>query len=73
MCAGAEHNAAHAFESGACVQVQSDVGTVAKKAKNVASDLSDLPNPFKGGPGSTDPQTLAKDAKSAVCLICDGF
>ena len=50
----------------ACVQVQSDVGNVAKKAKNVASDLSDLPNPFKGGPGSTDPQTLAKDAKNAV-------
>jgi hypothetical protein len=47
-------------------KVQSDVGNVAKKAKNVASDLSDLPNPFKGGPGSTDPQTLAKDAKNAV-------
>ncbi len=32
----------------ACVQVQSDVGNVAKKAKNVASDLSeDIPNLFK--------------------------
>jgi hypothetical protein len=33
----------------------------ANKAKNVASDLSDLPNPFKG---NTDPQNLANDAKN---------
>ncbi|BDA47294.1 hypothetical protein COCOBI_10-1400 [Coccomyxa sp. Obi] len=47
-------------------KVKSDVGTVKNKAKNVASDLSDLPNPFKGGPGSTDPQSVAKDAKNAI-------
>ncbi len=47
-------------------QVQSDVGTAANKAKNVASDISDLPNPFKG---NADPQNLAKDAKNAVRII----
>ena len=36
---------------------------MAKKAKNVASDLSDLPNPFKG---NADPQALANDAKNKV-------
>ncbi|KAK9905871.1 hypothetical protein WJX75_007908 [Coccomyxa subellipsoidea] len=34
---------------------------VANKAKNAVSDLSDLPNPFKG---SSSPQGLANDAKN---------
>ena len=42
------------------------MGTVANKAKNVASDISDLPNPFKG---NADPQNLANDAKNAVRII----
>lgn len=54
------------------MQVQSDVGTAAKKAKNVVSDLSDVPNRVKG---IADPQNAqAKAAKNAVrivpCLSC---
>lgn len=39
---------------------------VANKAKNAVSDLSDLPNPFKG---SSSPQGLANDAKNKVLIL----
>jgi len=45
------------------VQAQNVGSDVAKKAKNVTSDLSDLPNPFKG---NADPSKLARDAKNQV-------
>jgi hypothetical protein len=43
------------------LQAQSVGSDVVNKAKNVTSDLSDLPNPFKG---NADPQNLANDAKN---------
>ena len=43
---------------------------VANKAKNAVSDLSDLPNPFKG---SSSPQGLANDAKNKVHILRNFF
>ena len=56
----------------ACVTVQAQGAgnDAASKAKNAVSDLSDLPNPFKG---NADPQGLANDVKNKASSILPLF